>query len=133
LTDKPGSDRAATARTGVAPYLAGAAGRCPSCGKGSLFAGFLRLATRCPACGYDFAKVDSGDGPAVFVIFIAGFVAAFGVLFTEIAFHPPIWVNFVVWLPVAALLCLALLRPLKGLMIAAQIANRASEAGRRDL
>jgi uncharacterized protein (DUF983 family) len=113
--------------------LAGAAGRCPSCGKGSLFAGFLRLATRCPACGYDFAKVDSGDGPAVFVIFIAGFVAAFGVLFTEIAFHPPIWVNFVVWLPVAALLCLALLRPLKGLMIAAQIANRASEAGRRDL
>ena len=122
-----------TQRSGAAPFLAGLAGRCPSCGKGPLFAGFLSLAPSCSACGYDFAKVDSGDGPAVFVIFIAGFVAAFGVLFTEIAFHPPIWVNFVVWLPVAALLCLALLRPLKGLMIAAQIANRASEAGRRDL
>ena len=117
----------------AAPFLAGLAGRCPSCGKGALFAGFLKLAPRCEACGYDFAKVDSGDGPAVFVIFIAGFAAAFGVLFTEIIFRPPIWVNFVIWLPFAALLSLALLRPMKGVMIAAQIANRASEAGRRDL
>ena len=67
------------------------------------------------------------------MIFVAGFVAAFGVLFTEILLRPPIWVYFVVWLPAAALLCLALLRPMKGVMIAAQIANRASEAGRRDL
>jgi uncharacterized protein (DUF983 family) len=125
LTERAGSR--------VSPYLAGAAGRCPSCGKGPLFAGFLSLAQRCTACGYDFAKVDSGDGPAVFVIFIAGFVAAFGVLFTEIVLRPPIWVHFVVWLPVAAILCLGLLRPMKGVMIAAQIANRASEAGRRDL
>ena len=69
----------------------------------------------------------------MFVIFIAGFIAAFGVLFTEIAYRPPIWVQAVVWLPVAAILCLGLLRPLKGLMIAAQFANRASEARRDDL
>jgi len=68
----------------------------------------------------------------VFVIFIAGFIAAFGVLFTEIAFRPPIWVDLV-WLPIAAALCLGLLRPLKGLMIAAQFANKASEAGRHDV
>jgi uncharacterized protein (DUF983 family) len=122
-----------TQRSRAAPFLAGLAGRCPSCGKGALFSGFLKLAPRCEACGLDFAKVDSGDGPAVFVIFIAGFVAAFGVLFTEIVYRPPMWVHFVVWLPVAALLCLGLLRPMKGVMIAAQIANRASEAGRRDL
>jgi uncharacterized protein (DUF983 family) len=120
-------------RQGAAPYIAGALGKCPNCGEGPLFAGFLKIAPRCTACGFDFARVDSGDGPAVFVIFIAGFIAAFGILFTEIFVRPPIWVEFVVWLPVAAILCLGLLRPLKGLMIAAQVANRASEAGRHDI
>jgi uncharacterized protein (DUF983 family) len=118
---------------GAAPYLAGARGRCPNCGEGPLFKGFLSVAPKCSACGYDLSRADSGDGPAVFVIFIAGFVAAFGILFTEIFIRPPIWVDFVVWLPVAAALSLGLLRPLKGVMIAAQFANRASEAGRDDV
>ncbi len=120
-------------RGGAAPFLAGALGRCPNCGEGPLFAGFLKVAPRCSSCGFDLAKADSGDGPAVFVIFIAGFVAAFGILVTEIVFRPPIWVHIVVWLPIAAILCLALLRPLKGLMIAAQFVNKASEAGRHDV
>jgi uncharacterized protein (DUF983 family) len=122
-----------TQKSSVAPFLAGLRGRCPNCGEGPLFAGFLKVAPRCAKCGFDLAKADSGDGPAVFVIFIAGFFAAFGLLYTEIAFRPPIWVQAVVWLPVAAALCLALLRPIKGLMIAAQFANRASEAGRHDI
>ncbi|MEJ0066888.1 MAG: DUF983 domain-containing protein [Caulobacteraceae bacterium] len=67
------------------------------------------------------------------MIFIAGFIAAFGLLFTEIAYRPPLWLEAVIWLPVAAALCAGLLRPLKGLMVAAQFANRASEAGRDDL
>lgn len=118
---------------GAAPFLAGALGRCPNCGDGPLFAGFLAVSPKCSACGYDLSRADSGDGPAVFVIFIAGFVAAFGILLTEIFFRPPIWVHFVIWLPIAVVLSLGLLRPLKGLMIAAQFANRASQAGRDDL
>jgi len=118
---------------GAAPFLAGALGRCPNCGDGPLFTGFLKVAPKCARCGFDLTRADSGDGPAVFVIFIAGFIAAFGVLFTEIAFRPPIWVHFVIWLPVAAILCLALLQPMKGLMIAAQFVNQASEAGRDDI
>ena len=118
---------------GANPYLSGLAGRCPNCGEGPLFDGFLKVAPRCEACGFDLARADSGDGPAVFVILIAGFIAAFGVLITEIALRPPIWVHLVVWLPLAAILCLGLLRPVKGLMIAAQFANRASEAGRDDV
>jgi uncharacterized protein (DUF983 family) len=118
---------------GAAPFIAGALGRCPNCGEGPLFTGFLTITPRCGNCSFDLAKADSGDGPAVFVIFIAGFVAAFGVLFTEVAYRPPLWVEAVIWLPVAAVLCLGLLRPLKGLMIAAQFANKASQAGRDDL
>ena len=122
-----------TPKPGVNPFLAGLAGRCPNCGEGPLFEGFLRVSTRCEACGFDLAKADSGDGPAVFVIIIAGFIAAFGALFTEVANHPPIWLNLLIWMPIALVLCLALLRPTKGLMLAAQFANRASEAGRDDI
>jgi uncharacterized protein (DUF983 family) len=120
-----------TAPAGVNPLLAGLRGRCPHCGQGRLFQGFLTIAPACPACGFGLAHADSGDGPAVFVIMIVGFLVVFAALFTEIAVHPPIWVHLVLWLPLAAVLCLALLRPLKGLMIGAQIRNKASEH-RRD-
>lgn len=83
-------------------------------------------------CGRHLAQVDSGDGPAVFVIMIVGFLVVFSALFTEIAVRPPIWVHLVVWLPLAAVLCLALLRPAKGLMIAAQLRNKAAQHRRDD-
>ncbi|HUZ11405.1 MAG TPA: DUF983 domain-containing protein [Caulobacteraceae bacterium] len=119
---------------GVAgPLLAGLSGRCPGCGAGALFDGFLKVAPGCKACGMDLARADSGDGPAVFVVLIAGCITAFGVLITDIALRPPIWVDLAVWLPAALVLCLALLRPMKGLMIAAQFANKASQAGRHDV
>jgi uncharacterized protein (DUF983 family) len=110
------------------PLLAGLRGRCPNCGEGRLFSGFLTVSPACSACGYDLAKADSGDGPAVFVILIAGFLCAFAMLFTEIAFSPPIWVHIVIFLPLTLGVCLGLLRPLKGVMLAAQFSNRASEA-----
>jgi uncharacterized protein (DUF983 family) len=122
-----------TGRPAANPYLAGAAGHCPNCGEGALFDGFLKVSPRCEACGFDLRKADSGDGPAVFVMLIAGFIAAFGLMFTEIAFRPPIWLEIVIWLPLAMILCLILLRPLKGLMLAAQFANRASEAKSDDV
>ncbi|HEX3916739.1 MAG TPA: DUF983 domain-containing protein [Caulobacteraceae bacterium] len=122
-----------TPSRGAAPFIAGALGRCPNCGDGKLFTGFLKVTPKCAACGFDLTRADSGDGPAVFVILIAGFVAAFGLLLTEIIVRPPIWVEFVIWLPVAAGLSLGLLQPLKGLMIAAQFVNKASEAGRDDI
>ena len=110
------------------PLLAGLRGRCPNCGEGRLFQGFLTVAPACEPCGYDLAKADSGDGPAVFVILIAGFLCAFALLFTELAFSPPIWVHIVVFLPLTLFVCLGLLRPLKGVLLAAQFANKASEA-----
>lgn len=114
------------------PYAAGAAGRCPACGEGQLFEGFLKLSPSCEACGLDLGKADSGDGPAVFIILIAGFVIAFAAVFCQIAFNPPIWLQLIIWPPLIVIVSLALLRPAKGLMVAAQYANRASEARRDD-
>jgi uncharacterized protein (DUF983 family) len=114
------------------PLLAGVAGRCPNCGEGHLFDGFLKVAPVCEACGYDFSKADSGDGPAVFVILIAGFVVAFAALFTEFTLHPPVWAHLILWLPATLILSLGLMRPLKGAMLAAQFMNKASEARHDD-
>ena len=115
------------------PLAAGLMGRCPNCGEGPLFDGYLKVAARCEACGVDLKRADSGDGPAVFVILIAGFMVSFAALFVEVAVRPPIWVHLVIWLPLILVLSLALLRPLKGVMLAAQFANKASEAGRHDV
>jgi uncharacterized protein (DUF983 family) len=113
------------------PLLSGLAGRCPNCGEGHLFEGFLKVSPSCEACGFDLSSADSGDGPAVFVILVGGFLVAFAALFTEVAVHPPVWVHLVLWLPITVIVCLALLRPFKGAMLAAQFMNKASEA-RRD-
>lgn len=107
--------------------MAGAAGRCPNCGEGHLFEGFLKVSPACEVCGYDFAKADSGDGPAVFVILVAGFAVAFAAVFTEFTIHPPIWLHLLIWLPLTLVLSLALMRPFKGLMLAAQFMNKAAE------
>ncbi len=110
------------------PLLWGAAGRCPNCGEGTLFEGFLKVQRSCEACGYDLARADSGDGPAVFVILIAGFVVAFGALITMVAWRAPVWLTLLIWLPMTLVICLVLLRPMKGLMLAAQFMNNASQA-----
>ena len=110
-----------------APGATGLRGRCPRCGEGRLFSGFLALAPRCEACGLDYAFADSADGPAVFVILIVGFAVAGAALVVEIAYSPPIWVHVALWGPLVLLLSLGLLRPLKGLAVALQYAHKARE------
>lgn len=102
-------------------------GKCPRCGQGQLFSGYLQTADKCKRCQLDFAFIDSGDGPAIFVIFIVGFLAVVGVLMTEVMFMPPIWLNLMIWMPLTLFLCLVFLRPLKGLLIAQQYKRKAAE------
>ena len=66
------------------PIARGLAGRCPRCGKGKLFAGFLSLRPACESCGLEFDFADAGDGPAVFVILIGGAIVVFAALMTAI-------------------------------------------------
>ncbi len=111
----------------VSPVRAGLAGRCPRCGEGRLFTGFLDLPSRCESCGLDYAPIDTGDGPAVFVIFIVGFLVVGAALGTEIAFAPPYWLHLVIWLPAILVLSLGLLRPVKAILVALQFKHRARE------
>jgi uncharacterized protein (DUF983 family) len=109
------------------PIARGLRSRCPRCGEGRLFQGFLKLRPRCESCGLDFNFADAGDGPAVFVILIGGAIVVGAALITEVVYQPPYWVHAMLWLPLVLLVTLAPLRPVKGLMIALQYHHRAQE------
>ncbi|MDN2566817.1 DUF983 domain-containing protein [Aquibium sp. A9E412] len=115
----------------VDPASAGLRGRCPRCGEGRLFDGFLGVGSRCSNCGLDYGFADAGDGPAVFVILIIGFVVVGLALWLEVTLAPPLWVHFLLWTPLIVAASLVALRLVKGLMIGLQYRNKAAE-GRLD-
>jgi uncharacterized protein (DUF983 family) len=109
------------------PIARGLRGRCPRCGKGKLFQGFLTLRPACGQCGLDFNFADAGDGPTVFVILVGGAIVVFAALMTEVVYQPPYWVHALLWLPLILLVTLGPLRPIKGLLIAVQYHHKAAE------
>jgi len=111
----------------VSPYAAGLGGKCPRCGQGALFDGFLHLRKTCETCGLDYAHADPGDGPAVFVIFIVGFLAVAVAFVARFVLYAPIWLAFLISAGAAIVSILALLRPLKATFIALQYSNKAAE------
>jgi uncharacterized protein (DUF983 family) len=113
------------------PILTGLRGGCPRCGRGHLFRFYVDVAPSCEVCGLDFSFADSGDGPAVFVILIAGFLVLGFTLWLEFTYTPPFWVHLIVSLPVLIIVCGSLLRLLKGMLICLQYAHNAAE-GRLD-
>lgn len=109
------------------PFVAGLTCRCPRCGKGKLFQGFLTLRPRCDVCDLDYAFVDAGDGPAIFIILFAGFVVVGAALIVEVLYQPPYWVHALLWGPLILAVTLLPLRLMKGLLIALQFHHKAAE------
>ncbi len=116
---------------GPSAIVAGLRCRCPRCGIGPLYAGYLTVAATCRHCGLDLSSHDSGDGPAVFVVLIVGIVVIGAALVVEVLWSPPLWIHLVAWITLATGLALALLPPFKGVLIAIKIKHDAGE-GERD-
>jgi uncharacterized protein (DUF983 family) len=104
-----------------------AACKCPRCGKGKLYAGFLTLRPTCENCGLDYAFIDSGDGPAVFIIMIAGAIVVGAALIVEAKYQPSFWLHAALWLPLILATTLLPLRSMKALLIALQFHHKAAE------
>jgi uncharacterized protein (DUF983 family) len=94
--------------------------KCPACGKGSLFARFLKVAPACPACGEEMHHHRADDFPAYLVILIVGHIIVPSQLLTEQYLEPPMWVHLAIWLPLTLVLTLTLLQPVKGVIVALQ-------------
>jgi len=100
--------------------LRGAMFRCPNCGKGALFNGYLAVVDRCAACGEELHHHRADDAPPYFTIVIVGHIIVGLVLSTEVAFAPPLWVHTVLWVPLTIIAALACLRPIKGAIVGLQ-------------
>jgi uncharacterized protein (DUF983 family) len=107
---------------------AGLTCRCPRCGEGHLFSGFLTVAPRCDACGLDFSFADPADGPAFFVMSGVGILVVAVWAAAVVMFHPPLWVQFATVFPALIGGCLACLRPTKAWLVAEQYVHKAEEA-----
>jgi uncharacterized protein (DUF983 family) len=103
--------------------------RCPACGEGPLFQGFLTVRPRCALCGADLSAQDSGDGAVAFIVLIVGAIVVTLALLTEVRYGPPVWLHLLLWLPLTMVLVLALMRPFKSVLIALQYRHRRHDFG----
>jgi uncharacterized protein (DUF983 family) len=111
----------------LSPVKTGIKGRCPRCGQGDMFDGFLKLSPRCEVCGLDFSFADPADGPAFFSICFACLPSVILGLWIEVRFEAPYWVHLFTTLPFMLLTCIPPLRPLKGWLVASQYFYKAEE------
>jgi uncharacterized protein (DUF983 family) len=111
----------------LSPVKTGMAGKCPRCGRGNLFDGYLTLAKSCSSCGLSYDFADGGDGAAWFVMLFVGFVGVGAILGVEAAYQPPYWVHALIAVPLLVVLPLLLLRPVKGVLICHQWKTSARE------
>ena len=127
LDESNAMDEQDAAATLAQTAMRGLACKCPRCGQGKLYAGFLTLRARCEVCDLDYAFIDAGDGPAIFIIMIAGFIVVGSALVVEVKYQPPFWVHAALWLPLILATTLLPLRAMKALLIALQYHHKAAE------
>lgn len=116
------------AHTPPPPIVSGLTCRCPRCGEGKLFDGFLTLAKSCETCGLDLSFADPADGPAFFVMSGVGIVVISLFAWAEVVLRPPPWVHLLTTFPALIIGCLATLRPVKAWLVASQFFHKAEEA-----
>ena len=104
--------------------LRGLRRRCPCCGEGRAFTGYLSVVPHCPSCGVDLGSYRADDAPAYFTIVIVGHVIVPGMLMLEQNVHPAAWVHMALWLPLTLALTLGLLPLVKGALLGVQWALR---------
>jgi uncharacterized protein (DUF983 family) len=109
------------------PVQTGIRGRCPRCGEGHLFEGFLKMRSGCEKCGLSYSFADPADGPTFFVVCFGCVPAVAFALLLQIQLDPPAWVHFVTSLPFLIATCLVPLRPLKGWLVCSQFFFKARE------
>lgn len=101
--------------------------RCPRCGEGRLFKGFLTLDDRCEACGLDFSFADPADGPAFFVMTGVGIVVIAIWAWLAVVVQPPVWLQIALVFPALIAGCLGTLRPVKAWLVAEQFVHKAEQ------
>ncbi|WP_417671421.1 DUF983 domain-containing protein [Roseibium sp.] len=114
----PESER--TPRPVMPAMMKGLFCRCPSCGRGQLFKGYLKSVHACDACSEEIHHHRADDAPPYFTITIVGHIIIPALLAVEVLYRPEPWVHLALWLPLTVILSLGMLRPIKGSLIGLQ-------------
>ena len=85
------------------------------------------MAPQCGSCGLDLSAQDSGDGPVAIIVLVVGFIVVIAALLVEVNYGWPVWLHLLIWLPLTVVLCLLMMRPSKGVLIALQYRHRRHE------
>lgn len=112
------------ARAKLPAMLRGFLRRCPACGQGPLFAGYLETAAHCASCQEELHHQRADDAPAYFTITLAGHIIIPLVVAAELAWQWPYWLHAAVWLPFTLGLTFWLMPRVKGAVIGLQWALR---------
>ena len=110
----------------------GLPGRCPACGKGRIFNGFLRVVPECEHCDAPLGLARADDAPPYFTILIVGHIVIPAMLIMQKHDDPPTWLLSAIFLPLTLVLSLGLLRPIKGATVGAHAELQHAEVRRRD-
>ena len=94
--------------------------RCPSCGEGRSFRAFLKVSDKCPSCGEELHHHNADDLPAYIVVSLVGHVMLSTALWIEVGYSPEYWVFAAVLMPLALVMTLGLIQPVKGAIVALQ-------------
>ncbi|MCS6761520.1 MAG: DUF983 domain-containing protein [Candidatus Devosia symbiotica] len=113
--------------TQSSPFNTGLRCRCPRCGQGKLFKGYLKVAPTCVACGPDLPFANSGVGLATFVIFLIAPIIIILALVVDALFNSPPYVHLMLWIPATIIFSLALLPPFKSVLVTLQYRHDAHE------
>jgi uncharacterized protein (DUF983 family) len=92
----------------------GVRGECPACGKGALFAGWIRVNASCGVCAAPLGDIRADDAPPYFTVFIVAHLSIGLLLLLERNFTLSVASEMMMLLPVTLLATLALMRPVKG-------------------
>jgi uncharacterized protein (DUF983 family) len=98
--------------------------RCPNCGQGPLFTGYLKVADSCPVCRETLSHHRADDGPAYLTILVVGHIMAPLILYVFTEFRPDPMVMATIFTVGCVALSLFLLPRLKGVVVAIQWAKR---------
>ena len=92
----------------------GLLGRCPACGKSHLFNGYLRVQPECRGCGAPLGLARADDAPPYFTILLVGHIMMPAMFMVDRAYSPEVWLMTAIFVPMALVMSVGLLRPIKG-------------------
>ena len=101
---------------------------CPRCGRGKLYEGVLKIRDRCPACEFDYSRLNADDGAAFFVIVLFSALVIPLAAWFQAAVEPSAWVHFVIWIPIIVAGSVFLMRIFKAWLVAEQFRHKVDDS-----